>query len=105
MKYNMKLKATRNQRIRVNWEKVDVKKGQVVDIPAHDEFLFKTHWFIEIKMEDKTKDEIKVEAPLVEVEATEEVEVEEVKEEVVKEEVVEDKPKKETKDKPKIETK
>lgn len=53
-----------NQRIRINWEKVDVKKWDIVEVRKWDVNFFLAYWFIEIKMEDKkpvVKQETKVE--------------------------------------------
>lgn len=91
----MKLKATKNQRIRVGAEKQDIKKWQIVDIPKADEYLFKTHWFIEIKMEDEVEEVIDTG---VDEQPEDEKPTEEVEEAKVEE-------KKETKKQNKVETK
>ena len=49
----VKMKATYDQRIRVNWEKKDIKKNDVVEVRKTEANYFVWYGFIEVKMEDK----------------------------------------------------
>lgn len=49
----IKMKATQDQRIRVDGEKKDIKKNDIVEVRKTEINYFASYWFIEVKMEDK----------------------------------------------------
>jgi len=57
----IKLKATSDQRIRVDWVKRNIKKGEVIEARKSEVLFFRAYGFMELKMLDKKPTEKKKE--------------------------------------------